>query len=175
MNTPHCHSVATEQTLALMLAVSRHTIAAHNSVAAGEWNRSGFGTELAEKRWGSNWAGVYRPISSPARQSIGMTIIAHDPYVAAETAAEMGIILLPLDHAGAGGRLSPCTASSSSETTNMINAAAIAQMKDGVIIVSVARGKLIDEQALADALHSGKVAAAAVDVYQNEPPVGGPC
>lgn len=176
INTPRANSVATaEQTLALMLAVSRHTVAAHNSVAAGEWNRSQFvGTELAEKTLGVIGLGYIGRLVARRAKAFGMTIIAHDPYVATETAAEMGVTLLPLDATLARADIITLHSVATAETINMINAATIAQMKDGVVIVNVARGKLIDEQALADALHSGKVAAAAIDVYQKEPPVGSP-
>ena len=86
----------------------------------------------------------------------------------------MGVELLPLD--ALLGRADVITLHSvvTPETTNMINAETIAQMKDGAIIVNVARGKTIDEQALADALQSGKLAAAALDVFQEEPPAGSP-
>jgi D-3-phosphoglycerate dehydrogenase len=176
INTPRANSVATaEQTLALMLAVSRHTVAAHNSVAAGEWNRAQFvGTELAEKTLGVIGLGYIGRLVARRAQAFDMTVIAYDPYVSAEDAAALDITLLPLEKMLAQADIITLHSVVTPETTNMINATTIAQMKDGAIIINVARGKLIDEQALADALQSGKLAAAALDVFQKEPPVGSP-
>lgn len=176
MNTPRANSVTTaEQTMALMLAVCRHTAPAHNSVAAGEWARSTYvGTELAEKTLGVIGFGYIGRLVARRAKAFGMTIIAYDPYVSSEVAAEMGATLLSLPELLAQANIITLHTIVTPETTNMINADTIAQMKDGVRIINVARGRLIEEQALADALQSGKVAAAALDVYQQEPPVGSP-
>jgi D-3-phosphoglycerate dehydrogenase len=176
INTPRANSIATaEQTLTLMLAVSRYTVPAHNSLAAGEWNRSQFvGTELYGKTLGVIGFGYIGRLVAARAQAFGMTVIASDPYVDENVADEMGVELLPLD--ALLGRADVITLHPvvTPETTNMINAETIAQMKDGAIIVNVARGKMIDEQALVDALQSGKLAAAALDVFQKEPPAGSP-
>ncbi|HRO24643.1 MAG TPA: NAD(P)-dependent oxidoreductase, partial [Promineifilum sp.] len=107
-------------------------------------------------------------------QAFGMKVVAYDPYVKAETAAELDVELLPMNEVLAAADVITLHAIVTPETKGMINADTIATMKDGVIIVNVARGKLIDEQALADALKSGKVAAAGIDVYQEEPPTNSP-
>jgi D-3-phosphoglycerate dehydrogenase len=172
MNTPRSNSVATaEQTMALMLAISRHTVAAHNSVAAGEWARAQFmGMELDGKTLGVIGLGYIGRLVARRALAFGMKIVAYDPYVSGEL--EMKMVSLPELLAQAD--IITLHSVVTPETLNMINADTISQMKNGVIIVNVARGKLIDEQALAAALQSGKVAAAAVDVYQQEPPVGSP-
>ncbi len=176
MNTPRANSVATaEQTMALMLAVSRNTVPAHNSLAAGEWERARFmGSELDGKTLGVIGFGYIGRLVARRAQAFGMRIIASDPYVSADVAAEMNAQLLSLPDLLAQADIITLHSVVTPETANLINANTISQMKDGVVIINVARGKLIEEQALADALNSGKVAAAAVDVYQQEPPVGSP-
>lgn len=176
MNTPHSNSVATaEQTLTLLLAVSRKTVAAHNSLAAGEWERTLYvGTELFGKTLGIIGFGYIGRLVAHRAQAFGVNVIAYDPYVTAEAGAELNVAMLPLADVLAQSDLLTLHAIVTPETRGMINATTIAGMKDGVIIVNVARGKLIDEQALADALKSGKVAAAGLDVYQEEPPTHSP-
>lgn len=176
MNTPHANSVATaEQTLALMLAASRRTVQAHNSLAAGEWARAQFvGTELFEKTLGIIGFGYIGRLVARRAQAFGMKVVAFDPYVPTETGAELDVKLLPLADLLATSDIITLHAVVTPETKGMINTEVIASMKDGVILVNVARGKLIEEQALADALRSGKVAAAGLDVYQEEPPVNSP-
>jgi len=176
MNTPHSNSVATaEQTFTLFLAASRRTVQAHNSLAAGQWERSSFvGTELFDKTLGIIGFGYIGRLVARRAQAFSMKVVAYDPYVSVTVAADLGVELLPLDEVLAAADLITLHAIVTPETKGMINAETIATMKDGVIIVNVARGKLIDEQALADALKSGKVAAAGIDVYQEEPPTNSP-
>jgi D-3-phosphoglycerate dehydrogenase len=176
MNTPRANSVATaEQTMALMLAVSRNTVPAHNSLAAGHWDRPRFvGSELAGKTLGIIGFGYIGRLVARRAQAFGMRILAYDPYVPEEVATEMDAQLKSLPDLLAQADIIDLHSVVTAETTNMINAGTIDQMKDGVVIINVARGGLIDEQALADALISGKVASAAVDVYQQEPPQGSP-
>lgn len=172
MNTPRSNSVATaEQTMALMLAVCRHTVPAHNSVAAGEWARARFvGTELSGKTLGIFGFGYIGRLVARRAQAFEMKVVAHDPYVSADIAEELNVPLLSLDNVLAQADIITLHSVVTPETSNVISAENIAKMKDGVIIVNVARGKLIDEQALVEALQSGKVAAAALDVFQKEPP-----
>ena len=176
MNTPHSNSVATaEQTFTLFLAASRRTVQAHNSLAAGQWERSRFvGTELFDKTLGIIGFGYIGRLVARRAQAFSMKVVAYDPYVSVTVAADLGVELLPLDEVLAAADIITLHAIVTPETKGMINAETIATMKDGVIIVNVARGKLIDEQALADALKSGKVAAAGIDVYQEEPPTNSP-
>ena len=172
MNTPGSNSVATaEQTMALMLAVTRHTVAAHNSLAAGEWNRAQFaGTELYGKVLGIIGFGRIGRLVEERAKAFGMMVLAHDPFVKVEEAAKLGVSLVGLDQVFSQADYLTLHTAVTPETTQMINTATIQKMKKGVIIVNVARGKLIDEVALAKALQNGHVKAAALDVYTSEPP-----
>lgn len=176
MNTPYANSVAAaEQTMALMLAVCRHTVPAHNSLLRGEWARSQYvGAELAGKTLGVIGFGYIGRLVARRARAFGMEIIAYDPYVDAEVAAAMGVELHTLPDLLARSNIITLHSVVTPETTQMINAETISQMKEGMIVVNVGRGKLIDEEALAEALQNGKVAAAALDVFQNEPPEGSP-
>lgn len=176
MNTPAANSIATaEQTLALMLALSRHTAAAHASVGLGEWRRNDFvGVQLYGKTLGIIGIGRIGQLVARRAQSFGMEVVAYDPFVSEEVARQLEVTLVDLDELLAQSDYITLHAASTTETQGIINAATIAQMKDGVRLVNVARGKLVDEAALAAALQSGKVAAAAVDVYSQEPPQQNP-
>jgi D-3-phosphoglycerate dehydrogenase / 2-oxoglutarate reductase len=176
MNTPHSNSVATaEQTLALMLAACRYTVPAHNSVAAGQWERSRFvGTELAGKTLGIVGFGYIGRLVTRRAQAFEMRVVAYDPFVTVEDCAVLDVDRLPLADLLAQSDIITLHAVVTPESREIINSETLAVMKDGVVIVNVARGKLINEQALADALQSGKVRAAALDVYQEEPPVNSP-
>jgi D-3-phosphoglycerate dehydrogenase len=172
MNTPAANSIATaEQTFALMLAVSRHTVEAHHSLASGEWKRSQFvGFELHGKVLGIIGFGKIGRLVARRAQAFGMEVLACDPYVSEEVGREMGVSLLDMDDLLAQSDYVTLHAALLPETEKMITEAAISQMRDTAVIINVARGKLIDEQALADALQQGKIRAAAIDVYSSEPP-----
>lgn len=172
MNTPGSNSVATaEQTMALMLAVSRHTVPAHNSLAAKEWNRAQFaGTELYGKVLGIVGFGRIGRLVAERAKAFSMTVLAHDPFVKAEDAAALGVSLVSLDRVFSQADYLTLHTAVTPQTTKMINCPAIKKMKKGVVIINVARGKLIDEAALAEALQDGHVKAAALDVYTSEPP-----
>lgn len=176
MNTPHANAVATaEQTMTLMLALSRHTAPAHASLKAGEWRRSDFaGVQLYEKTLGIIGFGRIGRLVAERAEAFGMEVVAFDPYVPAEVGQEMGVPLVALDDLLAQADYLTLHSVLTPETEKMINAETIGQMKEGVRIVNVARGKLVDEQALADALQNGAVAGAAVDVYRQEPPADSP-
>ena len=157
--------------MTLMLAVSRHTAAAHASLAAGEWARSQFvGSELYNKTLGIIGFGNIGKLVAKRAQGFGMTVVAYDPFVAKETAQELNVTLLDLEDLLPQADYISLHTAVTPITTKMINAETIAQMKDGVIVVNVARGKLINDQDLADALTSGKIKSAAIDVYSVEPP-----
>lgn len=176
MNTPQANSIATaEQAMALMLAASRFTAQSHAALLAGEWNRSQFtGVQLYRKTLGIVGFGrIGRHVAKRA-QAFGMEVLAFDPYVSEEVGRDHGVTLVDLDDLLAQSDYISLHTALLPETDSMINAESIAQMKDGVIIVNAARGKLIDEDALAAALKSGKVKAAGLDVFRKEPPVGSP-
>ena len=172
MNTPGANSVATaEQAMALMLGVARHLAEAHASLDAGEWKRSSFtGTELMGKTLGIIGFGRVGRLVSQRALAFGMNILAFDPFVSEEIAAELNVTLVDLDDLLAESDYITLHTALLEETEEMINAGSIAQMKDGVIIINAARGKLINDNDLAEALKSGKVQAAGIDVYRQEPP-----
>ncbi|MCB9444742.1 MAG: phosphoglycerate dehydrogenase [Ardenticatenaceae bacterium] len=176
MNTPGANSMATaEQTMALMLASSRHTAQAHMSVNAGEWRRSDFvGTELFGKTLGIIGFGRIGRLVAARAQAFGMEVVACDPFVSEEVGREMNVTLLDLEDLLPQADYVSLHTAVTPETTKLINTDTINQMKDGVILINVARGKLIDEPALAAALQSGKVRAAGLDVYSSEPPTNNP-
>ena len=136
MNTPHSNSVATaEQTFTMLLATSRRTVQAHNSLAAGQWERSRFvGTELFDKTLGIIGFGYIGRLVARRAQAFSMKVVAYDPYVSVTVAADLGVELLPLDEALAAADLITLHAIVTPETKGMINAETIATMKDGVIL-----------------------------------------
>lgn len=169
MNTPGGNTVSTaEHTFALMLALARQLPQGYAAMKAGRWDRKLFmGVELRGKTLGLIGLGRIGQEVARRAQAFGMTVIAHDPYV---SASEDGVSLVDLDTVYAEADFISLHALITDETRGMINAASIAKMKDGVRIVNTARGALINDQDLADAIKSGKVAGAAVDVYATEPP-----
>ncbi len=176
MNTPHANSVATaEQTMTLMLAISRHTAVAHASVLAGEWQRNKFvGRELQGKTLGIVGFGRIGRLVAERAQAFGMNIIAYDPYVSEAVGRHLNVQLVDIDELYSQADYITLHSVLTKETEKLINAESIAQMKKGVIIINVARGKLVDEQALADGVKSGQVAGAALDVFTTEPPENSP-
>jgi D-3-phosphoglycerate dehydrogenase len=176
MNTPEANSIATaEQTLGLMLAVSRHTAVAHASLLAGMWHRSQFtGQQLFRKQLGIIGFGRIGQLVAKRAQAFEMDILVFDPYVSEELARVAGVTLVDLDDLLAQSDYITLHTALVPETERLINAETLSMMKDGVILINTARGRLIDEAALAAALQSGKVAAAALDVFAQEPPTDNP-
>lgn len=173
MNTPAGNTISTaEQTIALMLALSRNIAPAAAAMKAGKWDRKKFtGTQLAGKTLGV--VGLGRIGLAVARRAIAMemTVIGYDPFFSAEKAADQGIKLVrdvdelipDVDYLTVHTPLTP-------ETENLINAERMARMKKGVRIINCARGGIVNEDALADAVESGQVGGAALDVFVEEPP-----
>lgn len=172
MNTPGANSMATaELTLALMLAAGRNIPQAHASLKSGEWRRGDFvGTQLHGKTLGVIGFGRVGKLVAERAKAFGMDVLVYDPAIMEETARELGVLLVELDDLLAESDYVTLHAALLPATTSLINAEAIARMKDGAILINAARGKLVDEHALADSLRSGKLTAAAVDVYSAEPP-----
>ena len=177
MNTPDANTISTaEQTMALMLALTRKVPAADAHVRSGEWKRGQFtGQQLAGKTLGIVGFGrVGRAVATRAL-AFDMNVIAYDPFYSGETAMDGKVTMVNrLDDLLPKCDYLTLHTVMNADTKEMINKNTIAKMKDGVRIVNCARGGLINEQDLADALKSGKVAGAALDVYANEPPVGSP-
>lgn len=172
MNTPGANSVATaEHALGLMLAASRHIAEAHASLAAGEWKRSAFvGTELMGKTVGVIGFGRIGRLVSQRALAFGMNVLAFDPFVSEEIAAELNVTLVDLDDLLAESDYITLHTALLEETEEMVNSKTISMMKEGVVIINAARGKLINDHDLAAALKSGRVGAAAIDVFRQEPP-----
>lgn len=175
MNTPGGNAISVaEHTLALMLAMARRIPQANASTRGGKWEKKKFlGNELRGKTLGIVGLGsIGREVAKRAR-AFEMRIVAHDPYVTTKIAQDQGIELLSLADLYAASDYITLHVAATPETTGMLSTEAFSKMKSGVRIVNCARGELIDEAALAEALASGKVADAALDVFSVEPPPAG--
>jgi len=172
MNTPGGNTISTaEHSFGLMLALSRHIAPGHLSLAAGRWERKAYtGVELKGKTLGIIGLGRIGQAIAVRAQAFEMDVIAHDPYLPPAVAEAIDVPLLALDAVYARSDYLTLHAMVTDETRGMINRDTIAQMKEGVRIINAARGALINSADLAEALRSGKVAGAALDVYETEPP-----
>lgn len=173
MNTPGGNTVSTaEHAFSLMVSVARNIPQAHASMTAGRWDRKKFeGVELCGKVLAV--LGMGRIGTEFARRAIafGMRVVAYDPYLSASRARTLQVELYDdLDEALTQADFITLHMPLTVETKHMLDAARIARLKPGVRIINCARGGLVDEQALVDALASGQVAGAALDVYEEEPP-----
>jgi D-3-phosphoglycerate dehydrogenase len=172
MNAAGANSISVaELAVGLMLAVARQLAAADASMKAGIWDKKRFmGTELRGQKLGVIGFGrIGREVAARAR-AFGMDILAYDPFFTARAADAAGASLVDLDELVAQSDWISLHVPALPETRHLINADRIARMKKGVRIVNTARGELIDEQALADAIEAGQVAGAALDVFEQEPP-----
>ena len=165
---------AAEHAIALLLALARNVPQAHAALIAGSWERERFtGIELAGKTLGV--LGLGRIGRQVARRALGlgMHVVAFDPFVAAERFRELGVEAAPsLEDVYARADVVTLHLPLNPETRGLLDADAFARMRDGVRIVNAARGELVDEKALEDAIRSGKVAGAALDVFVTEPYAG---
>lgn len=176
MNTPGANAVAVaEHTLGLMLSMARFIARANELMHAGKWEKKALqGTELRGKVLGI--VGLGRVGMEVARRgrAFGMDVFAHDPFVSASVAKEHGIRMADLPELYAVADYLSLHVGLTPQTAGMINADSIAKMKKGVRLVNCARGELINEADLANALKHGQVAAAALDVFTVEPPKNSP-
>jgi len=171
MNTPGANAVAVaEQTLGMMLAMARHLCRADALMHSGKWEKKALqGTELRKKTLGIVGLGrVGMEVARRAR-AFDMQIVAHDPFVSTSVAKEQGIRMASLDEVFAAADYLSLHVGLTPQTQGMINAESIQKMKAGIRLVNCARGELVDEAALAEALKSGRVAGAALDVFIEEP------
>ncbi len=175
MNTPAGNTVATaEFAFGLMLALARHIPQAFVSMQAGKWDRKSYqGVELRGKTLGIVGYGRIGQAIGKRAAAFDMNVIAYDPYIPADTVRKIGAEPVSLDELFAKSDFITLHSVITDETRGMINAANIAKMKKGVRIVNAARGALINDADLAEALKSGQVAGAALDVYNEEPPPAG--
>jgi D-3-phosphoglycerate dehydrogenase len=173
MNTPAGNTTSTaEHTVAMLLALSRNIATAAASMKAGKWDRKSYtGTQLAGKTLAV--VGLGRIGLAVAKRALGleMKVVGYDPFLSAEKAAEHGIeIVRSVDDLIHRCDFLSVHTPLTEETKGLINAARIARMKQGVRIINCARGGIVDESALADAIERGHVAGAALDVFEKEPP-----
>ncbi|MBI4697910.1 MAG: phosphoglycerate dehydrogenase [Nitrospirae bacterium] len=176
MNTPGGNTVTTaEHTMALLLSMARQIPQATASMKAGKWEKKKFmGVEMYNKALGIIGLGNIGSHVAKMAIGMGMNVITYDPYLSEEKARSLGVKVVDLDEVITRSDFITLHIPMTGETKNLINAERISRMKNGVRIVNASRGSIVDEKALHDALKSGKVAAAALDVFEKEPPEGSP-
>lgn len=172
VNAPTGNTIAAaEHTIALLLAVSRRIASADAALRAGRWERSRFiGNEVRGKTLGL--IGIGRIGSEVARRAVGlqMQVIAHDPYVPQDYAKQLGVRLVPLDLLLTAADYISLHTPLTEATQGMIGRSQLALCKPTAYLINAARGELVDEEALAEALENGRLAGAALDVFAHEPP-----
>ncbi len=176
MSTPGGNAVSVaEHTLALLLALAKQVPRLDKAIHEGRWEKSSAaGTELRGKTLGLIGLGRIGSEVAVRAEAFDMRVLAYDPYISEAAAREISVDLVPLDNLLAESDFISLHTSLSSATQKIINAATIEKMKRGARLINAARGELIDEAALAEALKSGKLAGAAVDVFVEEPPKNSP-
>ncbi len=176
MSTPGGNAISVaEHTFALLLALARHVPRLDAAIRAGRWEKgTAAGVELRGKTLGL--IGLGRIGSEVARRAHGfeMRVLAYDPYISEQAAREANVELAPLADLLAQSDFVSLHTALSAATEKLINAKTLAQMKRGARLINAARGELVDEAALADALRSGHLAGAALDVFAAEPPRDSP-
>lgn len=175
VNAPTSNIVsAAELTIGHILSLARHIPAAAASLAGGAWKRSSFtGTELFEKTVGIIGLGRIGGLIAARLQAFDMRVVAYDPYVTSARAQQLGVELLSLDELLAQSDFISIHMPKTPETTGMIGTEQLRRMKPTAYVVNVARGGLIDEEALFEALTTGEIAGAGLDVFTSEPPAEG--
>jgi D-3-phosphoglycerate dehydrogenase len=176
VNAPTSNIVsAAEQALALLLAVARHTASASSALKAGEWKRSKYtGVEIQGKTVGVVGLGRIGVLFAQRIAAFGTRLIAFDPYVQPARAAQLGVRLVGLEELLRESDFISIHLPKTPETVGLIGAKELKIVKPGVRIINAARGGLVDEQALADAIAEGRVAGAGIDVYAKEPCTASP-
>jgi D-3-phosphoglycerate dehydrogenase / 2-oxoglutarate reductase len=176
VNAPQSNVLsAAEHTMALILAQARNIPQAHAALVAGRWERSRWeGVELADKVLGIIGLGRIGRLVAQRASGFGMKLIAYDPYVAPERARQLNIDLVDLDRLMAAADVVTVHVAKTPETVGLVGKDLLARAKPGIRIVNVARGGIVDEDALAEAIRSGHVAGAALDVFADEPTTASP-
>ena len=171
VNAPTSNIVsAAELAVALMLAAARHVSPAHNALKQGEWKRSRYtGIELYEKTVGIVGLGRIGVLVAQRLSAFGMKVVAYDPYVQAGRAAQMGVRLVDLDTLLAESDFMSVHLPKTPETVGLIGADQLRRAKSSLVLVNAARGGIVDEVALYAALKEGRIAAAGLDVFAQEP------
>jgi D-3-phosphoglycerate dehydrogenase / 2-oxoglutarate reductase len=171
MNTPFGNSITTaEHAISLMLALARQIPEADSSTRAGRWEKNKFlGVEIFGKTLGIIGCGNVGSIVADRALGLKMKVIAYDPFLSAERAVNLGVEKIELDELWRRADFITLHTPLTEKTRNLVNAQTLAQMKRGVRLINCARGELVEEAALAEALKSGQVAGAALDVFREEP------
>jgi D-3-phosphoglycerate dehydrogenase len=176
VNAPTANTVAAaEQTLGLIFALARHIPAADASLRRGEWRRAQFvGRELRGSTLGIVGLGKIGLTLATRARALEMTLLGTDPFISRETAATHGVELVELPELLKRADVVTLHVPLNAQTRGFIGAAQIGLMKPTALLVNVARGGLIDEEALATALRDGRLGGAAIDVHEHEPPTDSP-
>ncbi len=176
MNTPGGNTVTTgEHAVSMMLALARNIPQAAHSMREGRWEKKRFqGREVYNKTLGIIGLGRIGTVVASRAQGLKMRIVGYDPFVKKEMVTSCGVEVVSLDELFARSDFITLHLPKTTESAHIINREAFKKMKRGVMIINCARGGLIDEEALKDALEEGIVAGAALDVFEKEPPVGSP-
>jgi D-3-phosphoglycerate dehydrogenase len=176
VNAPTSNIIsAAELTVGHILSLARHIPAAHGALAQGQWKRSKYtGVELYEKTIGIIGLGRIGALITERMKAFGTNVVAYDPYITSARAQQLGVTLLSLDELLAQSDFITIHMPKTPETTGMISTDQFALMKSTAFIVNVARGGLIDEDALYAALKSNRIAGAGLDVFVSEPPKDSP-
>ncbi len=176
VNAPTSNIVsAAEHALALLLSVARNVAAADASLRGGEWKRSSYtGVELNGKTVGVVGLGKIGQLFAQRIAAFGVKLIAYDPYVSAGRAAQLGVELVSLEELLSRADAISIHLPKTAETLGLIGAEELKKAKQGMLVVNAARGGLIDEEALADAVRSGHIGGAGIDVFRTEPTTSSP-
>ncbi len=171
MNTPEANAITTaEHTITLLCSLARNIPQAHRSLKEGRWDRSKYkGVELFGKTIGFVGLGNIGKLVAERAIGLKMNAVAFDPFLTPEATSKLGVELVTLDELIEKADIISVHTPLNAETKDLINKKSIAKMKDGVLILNCARGGIINESDLAEAITSGKVAGAGIDVYTTEP------
>ena len=176
VNAPQSNILSTaEHTMAMLLAQARNVPQAHAALVEGRWERSKWeGVELAGKTLGVVGLGRIGKLVAQRAHSFGMKLVAHDPFVSPERAKDLGIELMTLERLVEVADFVTLHVTKTPETVGLVDKDLLASAKPGIRIVNVARGGIIDEDALAEAIRIGHVGGAAIDVFSAEPMTDSP-
>lgn len=176
VNAPQSNIVsAAEHTMALLLAQARNVPQAHAALTQGRWERSRWeGVELADKTLAIIGLGRIGKLVGDRARAFGMRLVSYDPFVSADRAKQMGVEMLSLEQAVAEADFLTVHLPKTKETTGLINRDLLLKAKPSLRVINVARGGIVDEQALADCVRDGIIAGAAVDVFSTEPCTSSP-
>ncbi len=175
VNTPEGNNVTTaEHAIALLVSLARHVPQATASMKAGHWEKNKFtGLELYNRTLGVIGLGNIGRIVAQRAQGLGMRVVAYDPHIHADVGGRLDVELVPLDELLARSDAITVHVPRTKETTGLLGREALRKARPGVLVVNAARGGIVDEAALLEALESGQVGGAALDVFEKEPPPRG--